>query len=227
MVKELKYMLIEHTEKDLEFLKNYETMLDTISEEIVSFFKLENFGEKAKVKIFSSLEEFRSFCLEKQLGIDKNGQIPDWLCGVTRNGMFIVPTYEEYIKTKGHGNHSVEDYAYLLLHEFVHICHIKKKKTSKLGYKWFTEGLATNLSHQYSSKKPSFRATLEQIKFGTDYMSFCAMFQYVMNTYGVEYIYLLLEDDELLVQETPRLYLETKDYYDNLEFKAESSIRLN
>ena len=58
-------------------------------------------------------------------------------------------------------------------------------------------------------------------------MSFCAMFQYVMNTYGVEYIYLLLENDELLVQETPRLYLETKDYYDNLEFKAESSIRLN
>ena len=224
MVKELKYMLIEHTEKDLEFLENYETMLDSISEEIVSFFKLEDFGDKAKVKIFSTLEEFRSFCLEGQWGLDKNGCVPDWLCGVTRNGMFITLTYEEYIKTKSHGNKSVEDYAYLLLHEFVHICHIKKKKTSKLGYKWFTEGLATTLSHQYTSKKPSFRATLEQIKFGTDYMSFCAMFQYVMNTYGVDYIYLLLENDELLIQETPRLFLETKDYYDNL--KLSTSVHL-
>ena len=226
MVKELKYMLIEHTEKDLEFLKNYETMLDSISEEIVSFFKLEDFGEKAKVKIFSSLESFRSFCLEKQLGLDENGSVPDWLCGVTRNGMFIVPTYEEYIKTKTHENKSLEDYAYLILHEFVHICHIKKKKTGKLGYKWFTEGLATTLSHQWNSKKPSFHATLEQVKFGTNYANFYAMFQYVMNTYGVDYIYSLLENDELLVQETPKLYLETKDYYDNLEVKSESAIYL-
>ena len=37
MVKELKYMLIEHTEKNLEFLKNYETMLDTISEDCFVF----------------------------------------------------------------------------------------------------------------------------------------------------------------------------------------------
>lgn len=36
----------------------------------------------------------------------------------------------------------------------------------------------------------------------------------------------LLENDELLVQETPRLYLETKDYYDNLEVKSESAIYL-
>ena len=52
------------------------------------------------------------------------------------------------------------------------------------------------------------------------------MFQYVMNTYCVDYIYSLLENDELLVQETPKLYLETKDYYDNLEVKSESAIYL-
>lgn len=57
--KELNYIEIEYTEKDLEYIDELVEFLENASEEIVGFLKLKKFGKKAKIKLFSSLEAFR------------------------------------------------------------------------------------------------------------------------------------------------------------------------
>ena len=79
---------------------------------------------------------------------------------------------------------------------------------------WLTEGLATFLAHQYDDKELEFNATLEEIKVGkTSYTNYYIMFNYVLNTYGKDYILKLIKDEELLQNETNRLYEETKERF--------------
>lgn len=212
----LKYIIIEYPNKMLEELKEFIANLEKETERIVNFFGITNFEEKVKIKIWDNLNEFRAFAKENNFFIDNNGNVMEWLCGITYKNNINTLTLEEYRKTKGHENGNLNDIIYLILHEFVHACHDKLTNNKKI-YKWLADGLATTISNQYNDRELSFNATLEEIQNGNiDYINYHTMFVYVYKTYGKNYIITLINNYELQEKETPKLYYETRKYIDIL-----------
>jgi len=214
MKKNNEFLEIEYTEKDLDYIDELMSYMNSNLKEIINFFELYDFGEKVNIKLSSKLDTFRSSCLDIW---NNNGNIPDWMCGLSfykdNKYSIYVPCLEEYKKTDGHSNDSLNDLKLLLMHEFVHICHRKYNNNIKL-LPWLSEGLATTISHQYDNYELSFDATLDQmIKGGTPYKNYHTMFLYVLNKYGRNYILQLLNDKDYLYKITPKLYEEVVSYY--------------
>lgn len=61
MVKELKYIILEYNDKDLEYIDKIFKEIDSKSQEIIDFFEIDKFGNKVNIKIFSDVNEFRRF----------------------------------------------------------------------------------------------------------------------------------------------------------------------
>ena len=59
MKKQLKYMIIDYAENDLGYIDLLYDKLDKISDEIVNFFDIKNFGQKINVVLNNSLNKFR------------------------------------------------------------------------------------------------------------------------------------------------------------------------
>ena len=207
------YIDLEYTEKDIEYINELKGYIDCNYKEIVDFFGITNFDAKVSIKLFDNLEKFRAACGE----IRKNKEVPLWLCGLSfyKDNKYNIYSLslEEYKKTKSHDNCTLKDMQLLIMHEFVHACHYKCTNNAKLPL-WMSEGLATTLSHQYDDIEISFDATLEQvINGGIDYKNYYAMFVYVLNNYGKDYVLKLLKNTEYLEKETPKLYEEVNLYY--------------
>lgn len=224
MRKELKYMDIEYTVKDVLYIDAMINYIEQISQEIVDFFGIENFEKKVEVKLWDDVSEFRMRLFETYpSGAKSVDEISKWSCGFvfSENNKSYVETLclEEYRKTLGHENGTLEDLKQLILHEFTHACHLK---LNGKAYQWLSEGLATTISHQYDNYDLTFDATLEQIK-GNDYIRYTnyhTMFYYVYETYGRDYILELVNNYELQKQETERLYNETVEFVKNKTHKS-------
>lgn len=211
MNKELKYIILDYNQSDLSFINEFSEFIEFHSDKIVEFFDIKNFGFKIKVKLWCNLEMFRNYYKEIGYNLDKNGNVPKWVCGFAHGESVEVLTLDEYKKTQSHENAIVDDLKYLILHEFVHACH--KKVSSNNSYSWLSEGLATTISHQYDNASLEFNATLDEIINGChNYVNYYTMFKYVYNTYGRNYILSLIEDYDLLKKETPKLYEEVSIY---------------
>lgn len=217
MVKETKYIKINYTDKDRDYIDCLLEFIKKSEEEIVNFFDIKYFGEKVTLNLYDDLDNFR-----KNISIRcKNNVVPDWLCGFSylENNKFIINTLclEEYKKTKGHENNNLDDLKYLIMHEFVHSCQQKYTNSVVSSSKapiWLKEGMAIFISHQYDNTKLSFNATSEEIIDGnTSYSNYYSMFSYVYNSYGKEYILELLKNSTRLINDTPTLFEETKKYY--------------
>lgn len=107
--------------------------------------------KKLKYKIWDNLDLFRKFVKEKNAFLDNNGNVADWLCGITYDNHIDTLTLDEYRKTKYYENSELKDMINLVLHEFVRACHDKKRKKENIS-KWLSEGLATTISGQYNDK---------------------------------------------------------------------------
>ena len=230
MEKETKYMIISYTDKDLKYIDYLVENIDKIAEEIVNFFDINDFGEKIKVVLNDSLEAYREKYIETGFFLDKDGSVPKWSCGFSFQNKVETLCLEEYIKTRNSNTGNKEDLLYLILHEFTHACY-KRVRRDKRRYKWLSEGLATTLSHQYDNSELIFNATLNNVCDGvvSDYRNYHTMFKYVLDTcpeemklfdnFGREYILKLIDDYDLLVQDTPKLYNEVREKYDKVKTK--------
>lgn len=119
---------------------------------------------------------------------------------------------EQYRKTMNHENATIIDLEKLIIHEFTHVAHSRLHDNRIMM--WLTEGLATFLAHQYDDKDLKFNATLEEVKNGkTSYTNYYIMFNYVVNSYGRDYILKLIINEKLLKSETNQLYEETKENF--------------
>lgn len=225
MVRELNYMIINYSNNDLEYIDYICNELDKKSQEIVDFFDIKDFGKKVSVTLFDSLEVFRRKCAKVNRTSVSN--VPEWVCGMKiPNGDIYTLCLDEYRKTKGHENKSIEDLVYLILHEFTHACHSKIKKDNQRGYAWLAEGLATTISHQYDNVNINFNATLEEVMYkDSDYISHHTMFKYVLDTYGRDYVLELIKNYDLLVKDTPKLYEEIRELYYDSELGKEGKNR--
>ncbi len=216
MIKHLKYMDIEYTDSDLEYIDFISKIIDENSEKIVNFFELDNYDEKTYVKLFSSLEEFKKYYKEV------HGKEPrDWVCGFAINKNVYTLTLNEYRKTRTHENHNVNALIKLILHEFTHSVHMRRH--SNITFRWISEGAATYLSGQYEDSN-KINCTYEEIINYCAYSNYRFMFDYVLKKYGKEYILKLIDDEQLLEQETKRLFEETsnqKEMYVTPELETE------
>ncbi len=208
--KQLKYVKLEYSDKDLAYINELTDRFAAASEEIVSFFGIEPFGRKVDVKLFDSLRDFRAAMKAFGLPTDKRGRIDPWICGLAQDGAIYTLCLKEFRKAKGHRKETEEDLMRLILHEFVHECH--RKAAGKIDcYVWLSEGLATALSHQFDGKKTRLNASVEEMRTGRGkYEAYYTMFQYVYRAYGKDYILQLVRDNNRLAEDTPRLYEEAK-----------------
>lgn len=210
--KESKYFQLVYTKKDNEYIDELFSYVEKESKNITLFFGLESFEEKVSIKLFDDLNSFRDACSEVKGG----AKVPLWLCGLSfrKNGKNHIYSLclDEYKKTDGHNNCSLENFKQLITHEFVHACH-RTYTNIKLPI-WLGEGLATFLSHQYDGSELLFNATLEQIiKGGANYINYYTMFSYALNKYGKYYVLKLLNDEKYLEDETKKLYDEVEKIY--------------
>lgn len=199
MTKDLKYIKLEYNDCDLDYINNLFVDLDLHCEEIVDTFKLDNFGEKANVKIFDELDKFRDYLK----GIRKR-EIEDWVCGNTSMNDVQVLSLNELRKLKNRENNTYEDLLKLIVHEFVHT--IQNKKYNNRCALWISEGMACYFAGQHSDSKNVNCTVEELINGGCKYSNYKLLFEYAYNKYGMDYIEELIKDKEYAYGETKKLF---------------------
>lgn len=205
MIKELKYMVIEYSDKDLDYIDDICKIIDSKSKEIVDFFEISKLDNKVKVKLFSDIVEFRNF--HNQVF---NKEPKNWVCGFALDNSVYTLSLSEYKKCYSHENATISDLIKLILHEFTHAIHIMRNKKCK--YQWLGDGLATYLSGQYEDAN-EIKCTYDELLNCCSYANYKLMFKYVLNTYGKEYILKLIDDGELLNKDSKRLFEEAVSFY--------------
>ncbi len=209
---ELEYINVEYTEKDLHYINILTKKVDIDTREIASFFSIKNLNPKINLKIFNDISQFRYECSKTYPMLDSNGNLPESVCTYLIDNNIYVLTYDEFLKIKDHHNYTLDDLLRLILQEFVYYCFRNKK--CRQTYPWLEEGLALTLSHQYDDSSINFTATYDEIIYGgATAQSYYAMFKYVLDFYGNDYIKLLISDFDLLETDTPKLYEEAKEKY--------------
>lgn len=215
--RELKYIVIEYSDKDLLYINDLCKYIEQSCEEIISFFDIKEFGKKVNIKLWDNLENFRRYYKKVGSSLDEKGETCNWVCGFSNGDIIHSLCLDEYKKTKFHENNTLQDLKFLVMHEFTHSCH---SKINKPYYTWLAEGLATTITHQMENTDRILNFSLEQaLDGGCDYQNYHIMFSYVYETYGRNYILNLIRDNELLKKDTPKLYEETVRLYGNNKTK--------
>lgn len=116
------------------------TLLENM-ERIMSFFRLEKLEKKISIVIYSELDAYSAH-------VDKCGQTYyEWMIADTFDGRIHILSLEACRQSSSHARMDREEYARLIVHEFVHICQ-QQVEPNCYGCIWFWEALATNLAGQ-------------------------------------------------------------------------------
>lgn len=215
---------IEYNENDSEYIDNLINYLKENYKKIMEFFEIKNYDKNIKIKIWDSKESYRDYFNKKYKKYGYNKTVAPWEVGRTHIDEYPridLILYKESLECQGHQNDTIDNYIQMVLHEFVHVCHfIYNKETTNVT--WFSEGLATNLSHQsvYINNPLTLDASLDEITNGkVFYQNYYAMVNYLLNNYSREEILELVKNKELLIKETPEIYEQTKMYINNIKHK--------
>ena len=148
MQKELKYLIINYSAKDLEYIDELLEYVDNASEKIVKWFGFKDFGAKPVVTIFGGTKEFYQAILDYK----PEEKIYDWISGYAfkKDGINIIYTLSvEGLLQTAHKNANVLKLERLIIHEFSHSCQQKIKNSSTAI--WLLEGMAGFLAGQYNN----------------------------------------------------------------------------
>ena len=219
MLKRIKYLNIEYTEKDLDYIAYFCERLECQLGKIVDFFHLQENDISADLTIHPDLNDFRI----RFKHFFENGVMPLWVSGLTHfeNGKIKIETLtlEEFKKTEFRQNDNLESLIFLVLHEFVHAC--QRKIRNAPNVMWLVEGMATYMANQFDETSPFIGTLNDMINGGNNvkYSNYYLMFKYVYITYGAEYTLELLRNKEQAYIDTPRLYDETCVFYQKENLK--------
>ena len=142
----------------------------------------------------------------------------DWMCADTFDGNINMLSIEECHKTKSHEFTDVKHFKTTIAHEFVHICHQELQQSKEdMGDAWFWEALATNLGNPEQFNLSTFNTTSEELinKFNDISYGYGIAYtigKHMLSTYDQETILNYVKNPKLLIQDTPRLIEETKEY---------------
>lgn len=190
--------------------------LEQKSKDIMEFFELKRLSKKIVVKIYDAIEDYKEHLIPL---LEQNGNTyHEWMIGDTLDDNINILALKECRKLESHKNHTLEDQAKSILHEFVHICHHELiGENNSHGHIWLSEALATNLSGQdYSGT--SITCTYEELKSNfpnasNKYATAFLMGKYMLENYGRDFILNLIKNWELLDEFAPKLFEETKSYH--------------
>lgn len=116
------------------------TLLENM-ERIMSFFQLETLEKKISVVIYADVDAYAAHV--KECGQNYY----EWMIADTFDGRINVLALEACRLSRSHARMDEEEYARLIVHEFVHICQ-QQVEPDCYGCIWFWEALATNLAGQ-------------------------------------------------------------------------------
>ena len=133
---------------EISYSRNCERLVEDISstllenmERIMSFFQLEKLEKKIPIVIYSELDAYSAH-------VEKCGQTYyEWMIADTFDGRIHILSLEACRQSLSYARMDREEYARLIVHEFVHICQ-QQVEPNCYGCIWFWEALATNLAGQ-------------------------------------------------------------------------------
>lgn len=206
---------IEYTTDDFTYIDVLVKELKTKYLNIMEFFNLHELEHIVKIKMWNNLAEYRNYFSKKI-----NRKIPNWEVAratINKNESCIdLLSLEERIKCEGHQEDNLNNMLKIIIHEFVHICHITYSNYNG-SMVWFGEGLATNLSNQFT--KLGINCSLDDILNGkAQYINYYSMVKYLLDNFSKDYILKLAKDKDLLEKETKDIYYKTIEYIKNLQF---------
>lgn len=213
MYKETKYIKINYTDKDNDYIEDIINYISIEEDKILDFFNIKSIKNKVIVNIYNNIDLFRNNCKT----ITKR-ESPLWLSGLSyyKDNIYHIDTLtlEEYKKTKSHENATIDDLKKLIIHEFTHSIEYIYSNSTYLN-KWLSEGCATYLSNQYNEKDLKLSVSYDDIlnNKNIDYKNYYTMFYYCLNTYNKDYILKLFKDINLSEKESLKIYNETKERY--------------
>jgi hypothetical protein len=208
---------IEYNDCDLEYIDLVTEHLIKNEKEIMNFFNIEKLNRKVQIKYWDDLEDYRIYVHHKVFKSEY--QTSPWDIGRAINNenesIICMLSYKERLKIAGHEKSTIYDMQEVLLHEFVHLCHLQFREY-KPSVRWFSEGLATVLAKNTQFDKDTVDCTLEALlNFRVKYYNYYGMVKYLFENYDHEYILKLAKDKEFLLGETEKIYSESKNYYHN------------
>ena len=198
-------MVIEYDSNDA--ISDIIDALDKKCEQVVSYLEIKSFGDKVSTIIYNDLNSFREKYIEGSNYYKSIDDVPEWICGFSRDNYICVLSFSELHKLKAHANDTMSNYLNFLTHEFIHACHTRLNPDDNVP--WVSEGLATNLSNQYDDKKNTFKidVTREDIRNrNCNYSNYYLMFKYVLDNYDKEFVLKLLSDYDLQESITDDVY---------------------
>ncbi len=208
-----KQLELEYNKDDLEYIEDFKKEIEKYYDSILYFFNLDKLDRNIKIKFWNNVTEFRNYF--DNLMKKDNIKTKPWVVGRTtsneKESRIDLLSYKESIKCQGHEKETIHDLLKVGIHELVHFVQFDYNHHTDV-MTWLSEALATNLSDQYENKEVYFNTTLEDIINGkSKYGNYYLMGKYLLENYDKEYILKLVKDNELLKQETPKIFKETFD----------------
>lgn len=208
-----------HNDENIEQLI---TTLESKSKEIMNFFGLENISRKVIVKIYYSIDDYKKHLIPY---LEEMGETyHDWMIADTMDDNINMLELSLCRELSSHRNETIGDQMQNILHEFAHICHHELLgENNSHGHIWFSEALATNLSGQdYNGTE--IICTYEKLKNDfnnapNNYPTSYLMGKYMIENYGRNFVLDLIKNWQLLDELAPRLFEETKAFYNQNEMK--------
>lgn len=204
--KDLGFFIMEYNLCDEKYIENTISLFLREMKMIMNFWSLQSFQKKISIKIWDTIVDF-----EKNVKCKNQNTIACTLC---TKEIYMIHTlsYKEIIQIDSYRDKKIEDFPLLLLHEFVHICHIEK-----IGHipnlLWLREGLAITLSNQYKEKVLSLNCSVEDLLNGKNsYTHYYTLCLYILENYGKEYLLSLALNEEEAREETSKLLEEAKEW---------------
>lgn len=155
------------------------TLLENM-ERIMNFFLLEKLDQKVLVVIHSNVDVYAAHVAE--CGQDYR----DWMIADTFDGRIHILSLEACRESSSHAHMDREEYARLIVHEFVHICQQQVEPNCN-GVIWFWEALATNLAGQVMAPV-ELNCSRDELMFHYQELPAAYSISYRLGKYMLEYL---------------------------------------
>lgn len=209
---------VEYNECDESYINSVIDILQNDQKRIMDFFKLTKLDKKVTIKFWDNLDVYREHFNQM---LKPYGQVvQDWESARATNAPnesnINIVSYLERLKCQGHSHDEVEQITKTVIHEFVHVCHAQYNNHYN-SLVWFSEALATILADQYKDLEPVFTCNLDELLHKPlNYRNYQFLGKYVLEFYDHDYVLELARNNELLINETPKLFNEAKEMFNNL-----------
>ena len=160
-----------------------EAILGTLRENmerIMGFFQMEGLHQKISVVIYSDTGAYAAHV--KECGQDYY----EWMIADTFDGRINVLSLEACRRSSSHARMDREEYARLIVHEFVHICQ-QQVEPNCYGCIWFWEALAANLAGQVTAPV-EIRCSREELMFHYQELPEPYAISYQLGKYMLEHL---------------------------------------